>query len=174
MRLPNFVVSLIFVAACDSVVAEAAPAVTSQDSQVREPSTHFTEIVDEALKQGFRLADRRKRVSTVHTLDPSKHWAFRWDESPAVPPAIFQIELSDDEYSNVVEVQEWQFASDAAAAQAISVIGQWHDWSGWRQIEANLKGHHAVWAEGDRGYFVYSRALMFEPQFERMLKLARP
>src|SRR5262249_50099746 len=93
-------------------------------------------------------------------------------DSPPPPTAVFRIGLSDDQYSDVVDLDEWQFDGAGAAERAVSALSK----PGPELtvgVEINLKGHHALWAEGANVYLVYSRATMFEPAFKRMVALAK-
>ena len=139
--------------------------VACDTAKTSPPSPRFQEAVVEALASGFQLSNQRGKIASVETQDPKSHWILR--EFTGVPQAAqtFRLELSTSQYSDVVDLEEWVFASPQEAQQVVVASKS--------QITklSEFKMLHKIWSEEERVYFVSTRAFMFEGEWKKVLSL---
>lgn len=135
------------------------------ETPTKTPSARFQTAVEEALKSGFQLKNQRGKLAEVQTPEPATHWVMR--EFTGVPKAtaIFQLSLSNKEYSEVVDIEEWVFATPAEAQQIVAAsISQMTKLQEFKML-------YKIWSEEERVYFVSTRAFMFEGEWKKVLSL---
>jgi hypothetical protein len=139
--------------------------VACDTAKTSTPSNRFQEAVVEALANGFQLQNQRGKIASVQTQDPKSHWILR--EFTGVPLAsqTFRLELSTSQYSDVVDLEEWVFASPQEAQQLVVASKP--------QLTklTEFKMLYQLWSEEERVYFVATRAFMFEGEWKKVLSL---
>jgi hypothetical protein len=130
-----------------------------------EPSAKFQEAVIEALAQGFQLANQRGKVAGVEIKDPQTHWILHEFTEVPLAKETFRLELSNKQYSDVVDIEEWVFSSPEDAQQIVVASG-----AQMTKLK-EFKMLYKIWREEERVYFVSTRAFMFEGEWKKMLAL---
>lgn len=149
---------------CLSMLALSACGPSAQE--LSAPPARLLSLIAKAEPQGFRTKNRQGKEGGPRPGDPEAHWLFSAPNAPARPLAIWYLALSDAEYSEVVEIEEWRYPSERDAEEALAALS-----SQELQRMPVFKSLNTSFAEGDRVYFVLSRALMFEPQYQEILRL---
>ena len=129
------------------------------------PSIRFQAALEEALTSGFQRKNQRGKVAAVESPDPATYWLTRELTDTPKATAIFRISLSNDEYSEVVDLEEWVFVTPAEAQE---VVVAFESQVSKRQ---EFKMLYKIWSEEERVYFVSTRAFMFEGEWKKVLSL---